>query len=50
MLYPLVDKQAEPITEAIAQFVQAFFPPKILQCNNGKEFKGINLYIYILIN
>jgi hypothetical protein len=39
-LYPLYSKHAEGIAEAMAMFIMAFFPMKILQCDNGKEFKG----------
>ena len=39
-MYPLKSKYAEPIAEAFAQFIAAFLPPKIVQANNSKEFKG----------
>lgn len=39
-LYALTSKNAGPIANCIAVFIMAFFPPKILQCDNGKEFKG----------
>ncbi|KFY96373.1 hypothetical protein V500_02472, partial [Pseudogymnoascus sp. VKM F-4518 (FW-2643)] len=39
-LYPLKSKHAEPIAEAFALFIAAFLPPKIMQADNGKEFKG----------
>jgi hypothetical protein len=39
-LYPLKSKHSEPIAEAFAQFIGAFLPPKIMQADNGKEFKG----------
>jgi hypothetical protein len=39
-LYPLKSKYSEPIAEAFAQFIGAFLPPKIMQADNGKEFKG----------
>jgi hypothetical protein len=41
-LYALRNKHAESIAESIAQFIMAFFPINILQCNNGKEFKGMS--------
>jgi hypothetical protein len=41
-LYALRNKHAESIAEYIAQFIMAFFPIKILQCNNGNEFKGMS--------
>jgi hypothetical protein len=41
-LYALRSKHAEPIAECVAQFIMAFFPIRILQCNNGKEFKGMS--------
>jgi len=39
-LYPLQGKEATPIADYIALWIMAFFPMKILQCDNGKEFKG----------
>jgi hypothetical protein len=39
-LYPLKSKHVEGVAQCIALWAQAFFPPKILQCDNGKEFKG----------
>jgi hypothetical protein len=36
MPYALRSKHAEPIAECVAQFIMAFFPIRILQCNNGK--------------
>lgn len=49
-LYPLKSKHAEQIAEFISMFIMAFFPMKILQCDNGKEFKGkLWVYIYIYI-
>lgn len=44
-LYPLKSKHAEPIAEAFAQFIAAFLPPKIIQADNGKEFKGALLIL-----
>ena len=41
-LYALHNKHAESVAECIAQFIMAFFPIKILQCNNGKGFKGMS--------
>lgn len=44
-LYPLKSKHAEPIATAFALFIAAFLPPKIMQCDNGKEFKGALLIL-----
>jgi transposase InsO family protein len=44
-LYPLKSKHAEPIADAFALFIAAFLPPKIVQCDNGKEFKGALLIL-----
>lgn len=44
-LYPLKSKHAEPIAAAFAQFIAAFLPPKIMQADNGKEFKGALLIL-----
>lgn len=45
MLYPLHSKHAEPIATCIADFIKHFFPPKIIQCDNGREFKGALLIL-----
>ena len=39
-LFPLKSKHAEPVADAFALFIAAFLPPKIMQSDNGKEFKG----------
>jgi transposase InsO family protein len=44
-LYTLKSKHAEPIAEAFAQFIAAFLPPKIVQADNGKAFKGALLIL-----
>jgi hypothetical protein len=44
-LYPLKSKHAQPIAECFAQFIAAFLPPKIMQADNGKEFKGALLLL-----
>jgi transposase InsO family protein len=44
-LYALKSKHSEPIAEAFAQFIAAFLPPKIVQADNGKEFKGALLIL-----
>ena len=44
-LYLLKSKHAEPIADAFALFIAAFLPPKIVQCDNGKEFKGALLIL-----
>ena len=44
-LYPLKDKTAAGVANVIAQFIGIVGVPKILQCDNGKEFKGILLIL-----
>ena len=44
-LYPLKSKHAEPIADCFALFIAAFLPPKIMQADNGKEFKGALLLL-----
>jgi hypothetical protein len=44
-LYPLKSKHAELISDCFAQFIAAFLPPKIMQADNGKEFKGALLIL-----
>jgi hypothetical protein len=44
-LYPLKSKHAEPIAEEFTRFIAAFLPPKIVQTDNGKEFKGALLIL-----
>ena len=44
-LFPLKSKHAKPIAEAFAIFIAAFLPPKIMQADNGKEFKGALLIL-----
>ena len=39
-LYALKSKHSEPIVEAVAQFIAAFLPPKIVQADNRKGLKG----------
>jgi transposase InsO family protein len=41
----LKSKHAEPVAASFAQFVAAFLPPKIMQSDNGKEFKGALLIL-----
>jgi hypothetical protein len=44
-LYTLESKHAEGIADCLVLFIQAFYPPKILQCDNSKEFKGAVLIL-----
>ena len=44
-IYPLKSKHAEPIADCFALFIAAFLPPKIMQADNGKEFKGALLLL-----
>jgi transposase InsO family protein len=41
----LKSKHAEPIADCFALFIIAFLPPKIMQADNGKEFKGALLIL-----
>jgi hypothetical protein len=43
-LYPIKSKQAE-MANNILLFIGAFGPPRILQCDNGREFEGILLVL-----
>ncbi len=44
-LYALKSKESEPITRAMEQWLMAFGPLKIIQCNNGTKFKGALLLV-----
>ncbi|KFZ11413.1 hypothetical protein V501_04793 [Pseudogymnoascus sp. VKM F-4519 (FW-2642)] len=44
-LYPLKSKHTEPVADAFAMHIAAFLPPKIMQSDNGKEFKGALLIL-----
>jgi hypothetical protein len=44
-LYPLKSKHVELIADCFALFITAFLPPKIMQADNGKEFKGALLIL-----
>ena len=44
-LYPLKSKHAKPIADAFALFIAVFLPPKIMQADNRKEFKGALLIL-----
>jgi IS30 family transposase len=44
-LYLLKSKHAEPVAACFAQFVAVFLPLKIIQSDNGKEFKGALLIL-----
>jgi hypothetical protein len=41
----LTSKHAEPIAEAFTRFIAAFLSSKIVQTDNGKEFKGALLIL-----
>jgi hypothetical protein len=45
MLYTLHSKRAEEVAAAVAEFIKHFYPPGLIQCNNGKEFKGALLIL-----
>lgn len=40
-LYVLKSKRCVDVASNIAQWIGCFGPPRILQCDNGKEFKGV---------
>lgn len=44
-LIPLKSKRAVEVADAIAVWIGYFEPPAILQCDNGKEFKGVLLIL-----
>jgi hypothetical protein len=44
-LYLLKSKHTEPIADTFTLFITAFLPPKIVQCDNRKEFKGALLIL-----
>jgi hypothetical protein len=45
-LFAVKSKQAVEVADAIAQWIGQFEPPAILQCDNGKEFKGVLLVLF----
>ena len=44
-LWPLESKEASNICDGIAFFIMVFSPMRILQMDNGAEFKGVLLYL-----
>ena len=44
-LAALSSKHAEPIAQAMAVWISFCGPPKIVQCGNGREFKGALLIL-----
>ncbi len=44
-IFPLQSKENEPIARALEQWLMAFGPSKIIQCDNRKEFKGTLLLV-----
>lgn len=44
-LYPLIDKSSAGVATQIAHWIGMCGVPKILQCDNGTEFKGILLIL-----
>jgi hypothetical protein len=44
-LYPLRSKHSADVTECMALWIECFGIPKILQCDNGTEFKGVLLLL-----
>jgi hypothetical protein len=49
MLFTLYRKHTELIANCIAIFLMDFGTIKILQCDNGKEFKGTSLKLYMYL-
>jgi hypothetical protein len=46
-LFPLQSKQAEEVTVHISSWIGCVSVPRILQCDNGKEFKGVLLALLL---
>lgn len=44
-LYPLVSKRAAGVAAVLSQWIMCFGIPKIIQCDNGSEFKGALLIL-----
>ena len=44
-LWPLESKEASNVYDGIAFFIIVFGPMRILQMDNGAEFKGVLLYL-----
>ena len=44
-LAALSSKHAEPIAQAMAVWISFCGPPKIVQCDNGREFEGALLIL-----
>lgn len=45
-LYPLKSKTSEEVANSIAHWIGCFGHPEILQCDNGREFKGYLLKLH----
>ena len=45
-LYALSDKTATGVAKCVAEWLGIVGIPKIIQCNNGKEFKGVLLILW----
>ena len=44
-LFSLKSKRAVEVADAIAILLSCIEPPKIIQCDNGREFKGVLLIL-----
>ena len=44
-LWPLIDKHADHVGNALAYFIICFGPPDIFHSDNGGEFKGAILHL-----
>jgi len=44
-LFQLKSKSAEEVVALIATWIECYGVPEILQCDNGREFKGILLFL-----
>lgn len=48
-VYPLKSKAAAEVADRIAFWIASCEPPKILQCDNGTEFKAVLLILLKVI-
>ena len=44
-LRPLTSKGARQVARELEYWIQMMGPPRLIQCDNGKEFKGAVLHI-----
>jgi hypothetical protein len=48
-LYPLLNREAMTVAVAFRNWIMAYGPPKIVQCDNGTEFQGKSSTALILL-